>query len=230
MTSIRQRLKAGPGGASLVKVHRFLRRRVLKVKNSTAFWDAHYANGGSSGPGSYGDSARFKADFLNGLIQRHGLMSAIEFGCGDGYQLGLIHYPKYIGLDVAPNALRRCVDQYRDDVSKSFYLYRYDCVLDHAGFFTADVALSLDVIFHLLEDEIYEGYMRDLFLAGDRLVVIYSSNSDEPGEDPSVRHRPVTTWVAENASDWTLIEKTERPHTDDCFADFFVYERCARRS
>lgn len=36
--------------------------------------------------------------------------------------------------------------------------------------------MSLDVIYHLIEDEIYNKYMNNLFMAAEKYVFIYSSN------------------------------------------------------
>ena len=48
----------------------------------------------------------------------------------------------------------------------------------------ADMAISLDVLFHLVEDEIFERYIRNLFSSAQRFVVIYSSNFDQYTESP----------------------------------------------
>ena len=40
---------------------------------------------------------------------------------------------------------------------------------------------SLDVIYHLVEDEILKSYMTTLFGTARKLVIIYSSNEITPG-------------------------------------------------
>ena len=63
--------------------------RVLKklgLFDSGAYWSARYRRGETSGSGSYGENAKYKADFLNGFVQENGINSVIEFGCGDGAQ------------------------------------------------------------------------------------------------------------------------------------------------
>lgn len=225
MRTIRAKLKSAPGGAALLRLNRRLRRRFLRVQDSAAFWESTYAKGGTSGPGSFGQSARYKAAFLNRLVRAHDVQSVIEFGCGDGNQLALVDYRRYVGLDVAPTALQACIRRFAGDTTKSFFLYRPDCFADRTGVFKADLGVSLEVIFHLLEDDVYETYMRHLFGCAERLVVIYASDSDVPGEDPSVRHRPILRWVSINADDWELIERTETEWTSDSFSDFFVFAR-----
>ena len=90
----------------------------------------------------------------------------IEFGCGDGNQLSLAEYPSYIGLDVSRTAIGLCQRRFSGDPAKSFFLYDGTCFTDRAGVFAADLALSLDVVYHLTEDAVFETYLRHLFAAG----------------------------------------------------------------
>lgn len=196
---------------------------------SSDFWEGVYRRGGTSGDGSYGRLAAFKADTINRLIAQHQITSAIELGCGDGNQLGLISYPRYIGVDVSPTAIERCRQRYADDPTKSFLAYPR---IGGAALPTADMALSLDVIYHLLEQDTFDTYMRRLFSAAGRVVVVYSSNHDEVERWAEVRHWPFTGWVDANAPGWRLAEKIDNPYpwdprrnNDTSWADFYVYER-----
>ncbi|GAJ08100.1 unnamed protein product, partial [marine sediment metagenome] len=54
---------------------------------SREYWESRYAGGGTSGAGSYGKPAEFKAQVLNSFVKDNGISSVIEFGCGDGNQL-----------------------------------------------------------------------------------------------------------------------------------------------
>lgn len=195
---------------------------------SAAYWENRYATGGSSGPGSFGDLANFKAEVLNGFVAHHSIQSVIEFGCGDGNQLLLAQYPEYVGFDVSSHAIAQCRQRFRDDPSKTFR------AMDRYVGETADLVLSLDVIYHLVEDDVFDGYMRTLFGAAERFVVIYSSNR-EPHEVPDfeshVRHRRFSHWVDKHAVGWRLAEHLPNhfPYRGDArtgsFADFFVYSR-----
>ena len=91
----------------------------------------------------------------------------IEFGCGDGHQLSLAEYPGYIGLDVSRSAIGLCQRRFTGDRTKSFFLYDGACFTDRSSLFTADLAISLDVIFHLIEDAVFDTYMTHLFAAGE---------------------------------------------------------------
>ena len=85
-----------------------LLRQRIHFNSSADFWERRYAGGGSSGPGSYGTMAQGKANFLDAFVQSSNVQSIIEFGCGDGNQLSLARYPRYIGLDVSRSAIGLC--------------------------------------------------------------------------------------------------------------------------
>jgi SAM-dependent methyltransferase len=213
-------------------VHAFWRTVALvrhpgRFPGSRSYWHRRYEKGGHSGPGSYGRLAAFKAEVLNGFVARNALESVIEFGCGDGNQLRLARYPRYTGVDVSPAAVARCRELFDGDDRKRFML------LDEYAGEQACLAISLDVIYHLVEDAVYERYMRTLFAAARRHVVIYSSDScDNRGyEGTHIRHRPVSAWVEAHQPAWRLERRIPNrypyrgnPHTGS-FSDFLVYGR-----
>jgi hypothetical protein len=202
-----------------------LLRQRLEFTDSTDFWERRYARGGTSGAGSYGTLAHGKADFLNAFVRANSVVSVIEFGCGDGNQLSLAKYPSYVGLDVSRTALGLCRRRFADDPSKSFFFYDSSCFVDRVGLFKADLALSLDVIYHLIEDQIFEEYMTHLFNASNRYAIVYATNETAPTRAPHVRHRRFSSWVDKNGPQWRLKEVADGPGEGPRRADFFVYER-----
>lgn len=155
-------------------------------RGSRRYWEARYRLGGHSGEGSRGKHARHKADVVNSFIAQHAVDSVIEFGCGDGYQLGMLRCPYYIGVDVSDTILRACRELYANDGNKSFLS------MDEYSGELADLSMSLDVIFHLVEDKVYEDYLDRLFAAAGQFVVIYSTSEDMDHTGvPHVRHRDV---------------------------------------
>jgi len=190
----------------------------IQFPGSRTYWERRYLGGGNSGAGSSGRLAEFKARTVNGFVAAHGIEKVVEFGCGDGRQLALADYPEYLGLDVSREALRSCSRRFRKDPAKTFLLYS-GAYFDRVERFGAELALSLDVIFHLVEDAVFHRYMTDLFEAASRNVIIYSSNREGTGSE-HVRHREFTRWVAMYAIGWRLREKIDNP-----FADFYIYDR-----
>jgi cyclopropane fatty-acyl-phospholipid synthase-like methyltransferase len=195
---------------------------------SADYWQARYAAGKTSGVGSYGDFAAFKAEVINSFILEQDISNVIEFGCGDGNQLTLANYPSYLGVDVSETAIELCRSRFQDDPSK-----RFATLAEYSGQ-TADLALSLDVIYHLVEDEAYESHLRSLFSAANRFVIVYSSDTDHiQGHEnsPHVRHRNFTQWVQKEQPRWRLVRRLPNrfPYKGDfktgSFSDFFFFER-----
>src|SRR5262249_17014059 len=153
--------------------------RRTRFPGSKLYWERRYDQGGSSGAGSYGRLALYKAEYLNDFVAKMHIQSVIEYGCGDGHQLSLMQYPSYIGLDVSASSIFRCVEVFSPDMTKSFLLYNSKAFMDNLNICNADMSLSLDVIYHLVEDETYDLYMRHLFSSSRRFVVIYSSNESK---------------------------------------------------
>lgn len=201
----------------------------LTFKGSKHFWENNYSSGGNSGEGSYGILAEFKANFINELISSQRITSIIEFGCGDGNQISLGKYPEYIGIDVSASAIELCKKRFAGDLSKRFF------TLDEYVESKSDCSLSLDVIYHLVEDAVFESYMSSLFSAARKFVVIYSTDYDlSYGPGVHVRHRDFKSWIARNAEEWTLRQHVPNTHkqtvaNDDrsksSSADFFIYEK-----
>lgn len=193
---------------------------------SAGYWERRYAAGGNSGAGSYNRLAEFKAAFLNDFVARNGIRTVIEFGSGDGAQLELATYPEYIGVDVSKAAVEATRSRFASDRTKRFY----ETPKLPEGT-RAELSLSLDVIYHLVEDDVFDRYMRNLFDAATRFVIIYSSNDAVASPAPHVRHRRFTDWIERNRPDFALRERVpnafpfdESDPDNTSFADFYVFE------
>lgn len=212
-------------------VRLFLRPRSRRAFPGTlVYWEKRYAEGGNSGAGSTGRLAAFKAEFLNAFVAQNSVESIVEFGCGDGSQLLLAKYPRYIGYDVSRTAIERCTKQFAEDLTKRFELYDPQVFGKGGILLYAELAISLDVIYHLIEDDVYYAHMSHLFSSASRFVIIYSTNFDGPVTD-HVKHRQFTLWVAQNASHWRLTRQLGNRYLPDITrpretsaAGFYVYE------
>lgn len=198
-----------------------------QFQGSEQYWIQRYASGRTSGIGSYGKLAEFKADVLNSFVKEKDIRSVIEYGCGDGSQLKLAEYMHYIGFDISPKAISLCKFTFKRERNKVFKM------IDNYAGETADLSLSLDVIYHLVEDQVFESYMQRLFKSANRFVVIFSTNTDEqmPGQPPHMHHRKFTDWIVENHPGWRLIRHVPNlyPYKGDftkgSMADFYIYEK-----
>jgi SAM-dependent methyltransferase len=198
--------------------------------DSASYWERRYSDGGSSGAGSYGRLAQFKAEVLNRFVAEHGVQSVIELGCGDGNQLALARYPEYLGIDISPTAIARCRRRFGSDPHKAFRSLGEYCGEQ------SDLALSLDVLYHLVEDEVFERHLRTLFGASRRYAIVYSSDFDDElrCDGVHVRHRRFTTWIRDRLPEWRLSERLANrhpfggDHRTGSRAEFFFYERSLR--
>lgn len=199
--------------------------RTARFPGTVEYWEQRYADGGNSGAGSYGMWADYKADVLNTFVAERSIRSVVEWGCGDGNQLSLANYPQYIGLDVSRTAVERCAGRFAGDATKNFHFV--PAVSEDVSQFRGDLAISLEVIFHLIEDDVRDAYLRRLFESADRFVVVYATDSKfETVGGAHENRRPFTPWVEANAPDWKLTERIVRPErTDPIESDFFVYTR-----
>lgn len=195
--------------------------------NSKEYWESRYRAGGNSGAGSYGLLAEYKATIINAFIDKCNIENVVEFGCGDGNQLSLLKCKYYTGFDVSQTVIFNCRHKFKEDPTKSFYFTPYKNE-------KYDLALSLDVIYHLIEDDIFEEYMRKLFQASQKYVIIYSSNGDV--DIPLAKHlldRKFTDWIDNNIKDFKLIGKIDNPYkykegrdaTNTSISDFYFYEK-----
>src|SRR5262245_48514617 len=97
----------GPAARKLRRVF-VPRRPELRFGSSRQYWNVRYVLGGTSGAGSYGRLAKFKAEVINRFVAENGVRSLVEFGSGDGAQLELARYPSYTGIDVSSRAVEMC--------------------------------------------------------------------------------------------------------------------------
>ncbi len=201
---------------------------------SGEYWEKRYALGGKSGAGSVGRLAKFKAEVLNRFVREHRVRSVMELGCGDGSQLDLADYQDYTGIDIAETALAHCRRRFANDATKRFFKAVPSGEL-------YDLTMSLDVIYHLVEDEVYHAYMDQLFAASRHWVVVYASNLNAQeaiarwpnfATAQHVYHRRFTDWIAQNRREWTLHEQIENKYPYDTgspnktsFADFFIFKK-----
>jgi glycosyltransferase involved in cell wall biosynthesis len=219
--AVARRLAVVPGMSRLLAV---LRKR--RFRSSSHYWEQRYSVGESSGVGSYGRFAEYKAEVLNGFIAEYNIRKVADFGCGDGNQLKLLNCPEYLGLDVSPAAVEKCRASYRHDQTKTFLVNTGPEAMAKVRAFGPELTMSLDVIYHLVEDETFERYLTNLFAVSSRYVVIYSTNFDKRYEFPHQLDRKFTDYVAQHMPGWRLMKVLPNPHKGhDTQSDFYIYER-----
>ena len=201
-----------------------LLRQQAAFRGSARYWERNYAGGGTSGAGSYDALAQGKAVFQRVRPDpRNRVDHRVRLRRREPAVAGLL--PQLHRPGRLPDRHRVVPAPVRADPAKSFFLYDGACFTDRAGVFTADLAISLDAIYHLTEDEVFETYLTHLFAAAAKYVIIYATNREIPGTPPHVRHRHFTPRVQTPCPDWRLLEVTQGPDTGPGRADFSSYER-----
>ena len=209
---------------SFQKIIAILKYKLLPFQ-SKRYWEKRYAQNKTSGTGSYGNLAEFKACIINEFLTQKKISNVIEWGCGDGNQLKYMNYKKYIGFDVSKHASLMCTKKFHNDRSKKFFnITEYNNE-------KADLSLSLDVIFHLVEDNFFNNYMNRLFDSSKKYVIIYSSNSNHQFETKveHYKNRKFTDWVESNKPSFKLINliKNKYPYEKNknsgSVSDFYFY-------
>lgn len=186
--------------------------------SSAEYWENRYSGGGNSGDGSYGRLAEFKRGVIKEILSAHQIESVIDLGCGDGNQIKGIPCCNYQGFDVSVTAIRACKRIHPDKDFKLMEAYAGE---------KADMAMSLDVIFHLTENKAFDWYMQQLFQAANKLVLIYSTNINAP-PIPSVahvKHRRFSAWVKTHATAWSLETYIPNNLPEASNSDFYIYTR-----
>jgi SAM-dependent methyltransferase len=193
--------------------------------DSTAYWTRRYLKGSNSGAGSYGRLAEFKAAFLNNFLTVHRIETLFDLGCGDGNQLSKIDPRNYVGFDISDNALARCRKRFADMSQFRFMQIADIDTIEQKS----DLSISMDVVFHLIEDEIFSKYMERLMDSSSKYIILYASDWEGAAPAPHVKHRWFSRWIALHRPEWIVTSRMANPFPFDSldpdnssFADFCV--------
>jgi len=134
------------------------------------YWDKRYKDGldgGTSGPGSYGENLEKKLGWLKGLDVK----SIYELGCGDfnfGWRLTQF-YPgaTYTGTDISPFIIEK-------NKSISNHTFKVGSEVE-----PADLILCVDVLLHVLDDNELEKILQSLEKNFTKYLAITAYERDE---------------------------------------------------
>ena len=190
------------------------------ISNTQNIWENRYKSNGNSGTGSYGVLCEYKAEYINKFIVDNNCTNVIEFGSGDGNQMSHFVVQQYTGIDISEHVITICKQKYSHLENKKFVTYDEYYKLSSKF----DIALSLDVIYHLVDDNVYEKYMTDLFNSSNKFVIIYSTDMNETYNGSHVYHRKFTDYIGVKFPQAKLVSSEPNPHSKMSSANFFVYE------
>jgi len=198
--------------------------------DSKKYWNERYLQGGNSGSGSYNKLALFKAEIINTFIKTKNIQTIIDYGVGDGNQLKLINTEnkKYTGVDVSSFIIQKCKDIFKNDFTKTFF-HTDDITFS----LQAELVLSCDVIYHLIEDNVYQEYMEKLFSMSSKYVIIYAKD-ENIDHAIHVKFRKFSDYIEKNLQQWQLSEHIPNPfaqkelgknNENTSPSDFYIYQK-----
>jgi hypothetical protein len=143
------------------------------------YWDERYQKGGNSGYGSYGEQLEKKLGWLSGLD----IKSISEIGCGD-FNFGsslLKMYPevKYLGQDVSSVIIGQNQEKYPGITFTT----------SPSEVPPADLVLCVDVLFHLIEDEVYKQTLNRIENLWTKYLAVTAYEEDRPSPSPHLALR-----------------------------------------
>lgn len=153
--------------------------------DSNNYWENRYKNNSNSGHGSYGEFQKFKIEYINNLIKKYNIKTINELGSGDGNMLRTyIGFDLYTGFDVSNTILDKLRNQFKDNNKIKF-------VSDPYKMEPANLTMSIDVSYHIINNDLFEEHLRLLYDKSLKYILIYSSNKDEKYENTHILHRKV---------------------------------------
>lgn len=185
---------------------------------SREYWETRYKKGGTSGNGSYGSIAELKTSFLTDFINNHNINSIVEYGCGDCNNLALTESKnpglKITGVDVSHTALNIC----KNKMPNHTFVHK-----DEYNPVPVDLVVSLEVIFHLIEDDVFDDYMDCITSIGAKWLIILSPDEEDDYEYAiHVRKRKYTNskYLKER---YELVKELEFNNVK-CFSDWKIFK------
>lgn len=179
------------------------------------YWNRRYLDGRTSGAGSEGEAAAVKAATIDRVIREHDITSVIDWGVGDGAVLGLVKAKvPWLGVDVAPVAIERLSARYGPRSRTRRFALACEAAHD-----VRDLALSLDVLFHLPDEADYQLHLAQVFTSAAKAVLIHASDHDGGRTARHVQWREFTPDVAARFPNWRLAEEP----ADRTVPGFYLY-------
>lgn len=191
--------------------------------DATVYWEQRYRSGGTSGSGSEGILAQYKADVINQFLRDKQIGSVIEFGCGDGNQLSLMNYRDYTGMDIVPAALELCRRKFQGQPNWRFRQY------DPAGglprdLLQAELVVCLDVLYHIIDERAFVSTLEDILRCAGRYVILYTNIEALETSAPHIKWRDTRAYLM-RFPDFQILEVLAQPYPTLSGANFVILAR-----
>jgi predicted TPR repeat methyltransferase len=190
----------------------------MAIFDTKSYWDTRYSQGGNSGLGSQTVIRQYKLERLNNYVAKYNIRSILDLGCGDGRQLSGLVVPKYTGVDVSSAALAACRARYASKPGWQFL--KYDELTDAK----VDTTMSLDVIYHLVNDDEYFAYIKLLADRATRYIIVFSTTRELRAAVPHIKHRNYLQDILADKG-LSIVSEDDTPAGLETSAKFVVIKR-----
>jgi len=129
------------------------------------YWEDHYSSGGISGQGSIGDCRKWKWDTIFSYVEK--IDKVIDVGCGDLSFWDGETCKSYTGIDISPTIINKNMKARPD-----WNFICSDASISHPVH--APVVFCLDILFHILDDQVYLSILENLARYSDEWIFIYT--------------------------------------------------------
>jgi len=143
------------------------------------YWERRYSKGGFSGPGSIGNYRSWKWNTI--LEFENSIDDVIDIGCGDLSFWEGRNCSRYIGIDGSPTIISRNRNL---RPSWEFILSSADILQPAQG----KIVFCFDLLFHIIDDEIYKKILYNLCKYSQDWIFIYTWHKN-PFRNIKIRYR-----------------------------------------
>jgi len=159
----------------------------------------------------------FKSNIINNFNEKNKIKSIIDYGFyNNSNEIKLINTRNklYIGLDVNKTNIQKCKKIFKNDKTKKFI--NLDEITNTNNNLRADLVLSFNIIYNLLDEKIYKQYIENIFLMSKKYVIIYSPNLNY-----NIKKINFIEYIFENCHQFNLIEivKNKSPYP------FYIFQK-----
>ena len=189
-------------------------------KSSKDYWEKWYKKNRDLISPEQLNSTEYKTQVVNDWLKHYNIDSVIDLGCGIGNYIDVFNGFNYMGYDVSETAIKICQNKYGNEQSKTFK------VIEKIVNEKSNMTMSIDVIYYLVEDDVFVKYMNNLFNSSQRYVMIYSTNHNHYNDlIPHIKHRQFTDWVKKHKKEFVMINHLKNDSIGIAQCEFYLFEK-----
>jgi len=131
------------------------------------YWEDRYRKGGTSGEGSIGEYRKWKWEIIDKYAKS--INDVIDVGCGDlSFWEGRNFPNHYTGIDISQTIIER------NRKARPNLTFLCSSAEDYLNIGTARIVFCLDVLFHIMEDSVYEKVLSNLTRYSSDWIFIFT--------------------------------------------------------